>query len=150
MPRQVLLALALSFAVGSCGAQPGPWVELKGQRFQVELADTDPARQRGLMQRESLASDRGMLFVFEREAPQAFWMKNTLIPLDILYFDQERRLVSISRDVPPCKSALCPSYPSAGPAKYVLELNAGAAAELGIARGDRIEFSPEVPATGRR
>jgi uncharacterized membrane protein (UPF0127 family) len=100
------------------------------------------------MFRESLPERQGMLFVFERPQPLAFWMKNTLIPLDILYFDADRRLVSVSRDVPPCKSAYCPSYPSAGPALYTLELNAGQAAALGVKRGDEIVFGPGIPSLG--
>ena len=63
-------------------------------------------------------------------------MKNTRIPLDIMYFDKDLRMVSISADTPPCRVSRCPSYPSVAPAMYVLELNAGAAAELGVGLGD--------------
>lgn len=149
MLRLTAFSLLLGLTVSGCQAQPSQWVELKGQRFHVEVVDDEPSRQLGLMHRESLPEDQGMLFLFDRAAPQAFWMKNTLIPLDILYFDAERRLVSVSRDVPPCKSARCPSYPSAGPALYVLELNAGRAAALGVTRGDVVTFSPDVPGRGK-
>lgn len=63
-------------------------------------------------------------------------MKNTRIPLDIFYFDEELKLVNVSENTKPCRTQRCPGYPSAGPAKYVLELNAGKAAELGVKAGD--------------
>ena len=67
-------------------------------------------------------------------------MKNTRIPLDIFYFDQELKLVSVSENTQPCRTQRCPNYPSTGPAKYVLELNAGKAAELGVQAGDILEL----------
>ena len=91
----------------------GPWVELNGKRFDVEIADDDAERARGLMFRDAMDADHGMLFIHEREEPQAYWMKNTRIPLDILYFDDARKLVSMQRDVPPCSLGdQCPPYPS--------------------------------------
>nr|WP_282452926.1 DUF192 domain-containing protein [Lysobacter sp. CAU 1642] len=107
-------------------------VEVGGHPVNAEVADDNHERMRGLMFRKTLGRDEGMVFVFESAYPQAFWMKNTLIPLDILYFDAAGRLVSIQRDVPPCRTNFCESYPSEGPARYVLELNAGRARELGI------------------
>ena len=71
---------------------------------------------------------------------RGFWMKNTRIPLDILYFDAELKLVSVSENARPCRTQRCPGYLSAGPAKYVLELNAGKAAELGVQAGDVLEL----------
>ncbi len=121
------------------------WVELGGERFRVELAIDDHARMRGLMFREHLDADAGMLFVFETEQPQSFWMKNTRIALDILYFDRHGALVSVAADTPPCRTSYCPSYPSAGPARYVLELNAGHAARLGVAPGAKLRFGPGIP-----
>jgi hypothetical protein len=97
-----------------------------------------------------MPADHGMLFVHAREEPMAYWMKNTKIPLDILYFDGQRRLVSIQRGVPTCRTASrCPSYPSKGPAKYVLELNAGRSDALGLKPGDTITFSEAIPETGQ-
>ena len=118
----------------------GPYVELKRERFSVELADTDDKRALGLMFRESMPDDHGMLFVFPGETRRSFWMKNTRIPLDIFYFDSNLTLVSVSANTPPCRTASCPAYPSGGPAKYVLELNAGMAAELGVKSGDVLEL----------
>ena len=85
-----------------------------------------------------------MLFVFAESAPQAFWMKNTLIPLDILYFDDARRLVSMQLDVPPCQADPCAIYPSNVPARYVLELAAGTARRVGIRNGDVLTINGEV------
>lgn len=148
------LVLLLALAGGaSADATPATstdsphWVEVGDTRYSVELAADYHSRMRGLMFRESLPERSGMLFVFGSEYPQSFWMKNTLIPLDILYFDSGLSLVSVSANTPPCKIALCPSYPSAGPAKFVLELNAGEAARLGLKPGDRMTLGPNVPTT---
>lgn len=139
------MLLLLAGCSGSAPVQSAkPAVELHGQRFSVELATDDASRQHGLMMRTTLAPDRGMLFVFPRIGPQAFWMKNTLIPLDILYFDTERRLVSMQLDVPPCKADPCPTYPSDAPAIYVLELSAGTAQRIGAKPGDVLKIDGEI------
>jgi hypothetical protein len=85
-----------------------------------------------------------MLFVFPQAQPLTFWMKDTLIPLDMLFFDEAHRLVTIRTDAPPCKADPCPTYASTAPARYVLELNAGTAAKLDLRKGDVITFS-DVP-----
>ncbi|MDX1461260.1 MAG: DUF192 domain-containing protein [Xanthomonadales bacterium] len=113
------------------------YVELKGQRFTVEIADERDEQTLGLMFRRSMPEDHGMLFIFPVEAPRSFWMKNTFIPLDIMYFDAQLQLVSVANAVP-CRTDACPTYPSAGPAMYVLELNAGKASELALEPGDRM------------
>ncbi len=87
------------------------------------------------MNRTSLAADHSMLFIFTDDEPRAFWMKNTLIPLDILYFDKERKLVSMQLNAQPCKADPCAIYPSDGSARYVLELPAGTAGKLGAEAG---------------
>lgn len=79
-----------------------------------------------------------MLFIFSGETMRSFWMKNTKIPLDIIYFDKDLQLVSVAT-ARPCRTASCKNYPSAGPAMYVLELNAGLAKELELTAGDRLE-----------
>ncbi len=86
-----------------------------------------------------MPQDHGMLFIFPNEQMRSFWMKNTRIPLDIFYFDAEYRLVSVVKGAKPCRTVQCPDYPSSGPAKYVLELNAGVADRLGVDVGDRLE-----------
>jgi len=143
--RLVLLSLLLFLS--SCASASNAWVELSGERFQVEIAATEEARARGLMFRDRLEDGHGMLFIHDRQEPQAYWMKNTRIPLDILYFDNARRLVSQQRDVPPCWSGRgCPSYPSRVPARYVLDLNAGEAARLELEDGAELTFGPGIPA----
>ena len=142
----VFLLFALSSASGCVSG--GDWVELKGTRIAIEIADEHAERTRGLMHRDRLEAGSGMLFVHADEEPQAYWMKNTKIPLDILYFDAERRLVSVTH-APPCSLGdRCPPHPSAGPALYVLELNAGDAAAMGVERGDEIVFGPGIPERG--
>jgi uncharacterized membrane protein (UPF0127 family) len=136
-----------SLALCGCATGDGSWVELNGQRYQVEIADDDAERARGLMFRDELAQNHGMLFIHDAEEPQAYWMKNTRIPLDILYFDNGRRLVAQQRDVPPCALGDgCPPYPSNAPARYVLELNAGEATRLKLAIGAELRFSSDIPA----
>jgi len=147
--KRTLLILALSLLAGACLAAPARTsashaLHLHGHTFRVELATNDAQRELGLMHRTSLAADRGMLFVFPYDAPQSFWMKNTLIPLDILFFDKDRNLVSMQLDVPPCKADPCPTYPSGKPAKYVLELAAGTVAQLGITTGDTFSVDGKI------
>jgi uncharacterized protein len=110
----------------------------EGVQVRAEIVDTPPAVERGLMFRESLPPNDGMLFVFEQTGVYPFWMKNTLIPLDIIWLDEDWRIVSIAASVPPCRADPCPTYPPAGPARYVVEVNAGFTRTHGIARGDRV------------
>ena len=140
-----LLLLVLMSMLSGC-ANAGNWVELGGQRYKVEVADDDAERARGLMFRDELASGSGMIFVHDREEPQAYWMKNTRIPLDILYFDNARKLVAQQRGVPPCSAGdACPPYPSNAPARYVLELNAGEAAKLKLENGAELTLGGGIP-----
>jgi hypothetical protein len=133
---------AFAASLAACSARAtGPSVELKGQRFDVEIADTEAARERGLMFRDSMPADHGMLFLFDDSAVRTFWMKNCQMPLDILYFDEKYNLVSTQQRVPACRSDPCPVYPSEGAAKYVLELNAGTADKLGVKAGDALKVS---------
>ncbi|MBU6421484.1 MAG: DUF192 domain-containing protein [Gammaproteobacteria bacterium] len=134
--------LSLLFAVGIClnvqaASLPTKQIELAHHHFTVEVANTDAERERGLMFRVHMADDHGMLFVFPDVQPRYFWMKNTLIPLDIIFFDAHKRLINVSANTPPCKVDPCPTYGSTAPAKYVLELNAGMAAKLGLKAGDK-------------
>lgn len=140
--RWILLLVLL---VSGCASGQGTWVELGGRRYTVEVADNDAERERGLMFRDALPDDRGMLFLHDREEPLAYWMKNTRIALDILYFDTGRRLVAQQRDVPPCTLGdACPPYPSDVPARYVLELNAGQAEQLGLKEGVEMTLGPGI------
>ena len=108
----------------------------------VEIAADDPTREQGLMFRDQLPEDRGMIFLFPTPGVYPFWMKNTLIPLDMIWIDDAKRVVTVARDVPPCKADPCPSYPSTGPARasYVLELAAGAASKHHVGPGSTLRF----------
>jgi len=136
---RALFVIPLLLLFTSC-VSAEPQVVLKGQRFKVELATTPKEHALGLMFRDKLAEDSGMLFIFPTATTRSFWMRNTRIPLDILYFDDSLRLVSVAQGAKPCHVARCPTYSSAGPARYVLELNAGKAAELGLEPGDELEL----------
>lgn len=145
--RQLLIAALVAFMslLTTACASSSTWVELAGERFAVEIADDDEERARGLMFRDALADGHGMLFIHDREERQAYWMKNTRIALDILYFDAALRLVSQQRDVPPCSAGdRCPPYPSGKPARYVLELNAGEARRMGLQDGAVLRLGPGV------
>ncbi len=108
----------------------------------AELADTTEKRARGLMFRNSLAKDRGMLFTFTEPKPWAFWMKNTKIPLDIIWLDSQKRIVHIERNVPLCtrNDDSCPQYQPTEEAMYVLEIAGGMADALKLQRGATLQF----------
>lgn len=113
----------------------------KGQqtivKIDVEIAATESERAQGLMYRPSMPDSVGMLFIFEWPAPQAFWMKNTIMSLDIIYLDENKKIVSISKNAVPYSED---SLPSAGNAQYVVEVVAGFTDKYGIQPGDRITF----------
>jgi len=139
--------MLVALSAGACAGTGVtiPHVTLAGQRFEVELATDDPARARGLMFRERMADDHGMLFVYPDASLRGFWMMNTRIPLDILYFDAQARFVSAQYRVPPCAGGTrCPNYPSAGPAQYALELNAGVGEKLGLKPGDQLTLPDDI------
>lgn len=133
-----ILAATLLALAGCTSAAGGPAVTLKGRTYTVEVADEIAEQSRGLMFRRELAPDHGMLFVYPAAEPQAYWMKNCHIPLDILYFDGQAKFVSGYYNVPPCNSAQCPSYPSGKPVRYVLELAGGVGKALGLEPGDEL------------
>ena len=109
--------------------------------FQVELAKTEAQREKGLMYEKELDKDRGMLFIFDKEGIYPFWMKNTLISLDMLWIDNSNKVVFINQNTEPCKSLFCPSVVPLVKANYVLEINAGISKNLGIKIGDIIELN---------
>lgn len=116
--------------------------------FEVELAQTAAEWAKGLMFRESLDAGKGMFFIFKNEEIYPFWMKNTLIPLDIIWINENKEIVFIAENVLPCppagetgKTEICPSInPNNKTAKYVLEINGGFARKLGLKIGDKAEF----------
>jgi uncharacterized protein len=140
--RRLLLTLLLLFAaLPAWGLETFTTSELTivtaggPQKFKIELALSDAQMEQGLMFRRSLAPDAGMLFDFKRPVPVTMWMKNTLIPLDVVFLDAGGRVVDIhERAVPQSLDQIA----AKGPARYVVELNGGTAARLGIRPGDRV------------
>lgn len=106
----------------------------------VEVASDEETRSQGLMYRDHLADDRGMIFLFTQPGEYPFWMKNTLIPLDMIWMDSQHRIVHIAHDVQPCKADPCPNYPPNAQASSVLELAAGVAARHHLANGNVLRF----------
>lgn len=150
MFRRIVLMAALILALAAPAALQAPavaqapqvrfaaaelFIESGGKRlhFNIEVADTDEQRGLGLMYRKSMAADAGMLFDFKRDQPVSMWMRNTVIPLDMLFIARDGRVVNIAkRAVPFSESTIA----SDGPVRAVLELNGGAADRLGIKPGD--------------
>jgi uncharacterized membrane protein (UPF0127 family) len=106
--------------------------------FQVEVMRTESDRARGLMFRRYMPEDRGMLFDFRIEQPVMMWMKNTYLPLDMIFISRAGKVVSIAKDAEPMSETI---IPSGAPAYAVLELNAGAAARIGLKTGDQVRHA---------
>jgi uncharacterized membrane protein (UPF0127 family) len=111
---------------------------IKENCFYVELAKTEAKRERGLMNREKLNNDNGMLFVFEKEGIYPFWMKNTLMPLDIIWLNKDKKIVYVSENNNPCIGSDCPQINPGILAMYVLEINAGVSSKIGLRVGDEL------------
>jgi uncharacterized membrane protein (UPF0127 family) len=111
-----------------------------GHTITAELAVTPEQRQRGLMFRDGINFDQGMLFIFESEGRHSFWMKNMKFAIDLLWLDGDKRIIHIEEHAPPCEGEDCPSYAPALPAMYVLELAAGSVARLQLELYQRIDF----------
>jgi hypothetical protein len=112
--------------------------------FQVELAKTEAERDKGLMNVAQLDKNKGMFFIFDKEGIYPFWMKNTLIPLDIVWIDNNYKVVFISQNVQPCKSLICPSVMPESKARYVLEVNAGIVEQINLKLGDEIKLNVDL------
>ncbi len=138
------LCLAVVLTVGAFGAHAGAGLAVEplevlthdgARRFLVEIADTPARQERGLMFRKQLRPERGMLFDFHAPQPVSFWMKNTLIPLDIIFIAADGRIVNIASNAKPMSEDL---IESTGPILGVLELRGGRAAEIGARVGDQV------------
>ena len=142
---QLLLLVWLALSCAACAGGAQSWVELKGERYDVELAMDDATRIRGLMFRDQMVDTHGMLFVFERQEPQAFWMRNTRLPLSIAYLDEDGTFVS-STDMEPCPDTTsdgdCPRYPADGPFAYAVEVPQGGLADLLLVEGSSLRVDP--------
>jgi uncharacterized protein len=149
MPWLRLLPLLLVELLAGCtDGRPNsglPTVDMRigSRQYTLEVANTPASREKGLMQRDSMPADHGMIFVFDRERPLSFWMKNTRFPLDILYLDATGQVVSIHQMKPYDTRT---QTASARPAKYAIELNVGEAAKAGVVAGDVLE----IPASARQ
>jgi hypothetical protein len=135
-----VLVLVASVGVTAQGAEPDSLeiVTSTGRHpFQIEIANNDATRERGLMDRRYMAADHGMLFEFDREAPVAFWMKNTYIPLDMIFIAPSGVVTHIVADAEPLSERV---VPSGGPCVAVLELNGGTAASIGLKVGDKVHY----------
>ncbi len=143
-----LMALVIFFVAG-CGSFTGGSSEpklvfttSKGKvEYIIEVADTFEERKEGLMFRTSVAEKHGMFFVFDYAQKLTFWMKNTLIPLDMIFLNAHYEVVHIQKNAQPCSTSRCPIYNSVQKAQYVLEVNAGEADKFGIQDGDVAELS---------
>ena len=114
-----------------------------GNCFFVEIAKSSAEREKGLMYRENMDKDKGMFFIFDKEGLYPFWMKNTLIPLDIIWIDGNNKIVFIGENAQPCKTLICPITNSSVIAKYVLEINANISKNIGLKVGDFVNINIE-------
>lgn len=132
---QVMLAFALS---------PPTLIQFPESRtsLEAEVAQTSQDRKKGLMYKENLPIDEGMLFVFPSEKERGFWMKNTLIPLDMIFVDAEGRIINIEEAVPEPNTSdrNLETYRSGEPAKYVIETNSSFTERKNVEEGDRVEI----------
>jgi hypothetical protein len=138
-----LLATALGLALATAATATPAVIPLKlpsGKVLQTEVMVSDQDRQMGLMFRPSLALDHGMLFIFEQPDFHAIWMKNCKFPIDILWLDDQGKVVHVAEKVPPCKAEPCPVYQPLQRGSYVVELNAGQARKEKAVVGSRLEF----------
>jgi uncharacterized membrane protein (UPF0127 family) len=157
---RLLAAATVAALASACGAAPGPGSSApaptptaataaaagpraempSGAVYRLELALTPEDQALGLMYRESLPDRTGMLFVFEDAQPHHFWMKNTMIPLDMIWMDESGKVVYVSANTPPCKAEPCATYGPDGPARQVLEIAGGMAAKENVTVGSTLRF----------
>lgn len=135
--------LVVLFSACQKSSNQHPQVCFKDTCFHVEIVHEESEIQKGLQGRHSLGKDEGMLFVFSSSAIYTFWMKDTLIPLDMIWLDYAHKIVHIEKNVLPCQSDPCPTYQPKMQALYVLEINAGLADTYQMALGDYLEFKLE-------
>ncbi len=112
-----------------------------GSTLNVELSTTPDEWAKGLMYRESIPENYGMLFVFKNSDYHYFWMKNTLIPLDIIWLDEKKEIIYIEENCKPCKKEPCKTYGPNMPAKFVIEVKAGFSKKHSLKPGDKLYFS---------
>ena len=138
MKKLIFIFLLIIFIV-SCN-KPTPTVCIEDKCVNVEVVDEYDEIIEGLMFREHLDEDTGMLFVFQEEGVHHFWMKNTLIPLDMIWIDKDNKIIFIKKNAQPCKQENCASFGPDEKVKYVLEANAGYIKENSIQVGDIVSI----------
>lgn len=138
-PSLIVLVVTLSF-LNINPFQGDSQVCFEENCFFVELAETEAEKSKGLMFRESLNEEEGMLFIYEEESKYNFWMKSTLISLDIIWIDSNFEVVYIEHNAQPCNDFFCESINPGRDAKYILEINGGKSVEIGLGIGDKVEF----------
>jgi len=117
-------------------------LEVSSEEIKLDIADTVSERQLGLMGVEQMSNSRGMIFIWNEDVQSGFWMKDVLINLDMIFLDEEYRVVDINAEAVPCESREeCLSYSPSKPYRYVIELNGGQAEELGIVKGAQLELT---------
>jgi hypothetical protein len=139
--RTSLLVLLASAGVASAAPAVVPLTLPSGKVVQVEVMVRDEDRAMGLMFRPSLPMDHGLLFVFESPEFHGFWMKNCRFPIDMVWLDQDHKVVHVAEAVPPCKADPCPVYEPLRRASYVVELNAGQARREKAVLGASLSFA---------
>ena len=140
MKKIYLIFLILSlFLINSCYNNKIKEVCFEKTCFKVELAMTNQEKANGLMFRQNLEINKGMLFIFEKQDIYQFWMKNTLIPLDIIWINENKEIVYIKQNALPCKEN-CNKITPDKKAKYVLEINSGLIKELNIKTNDNVNL----------
>ena len=137
--KKILPSIILLIILTAC--QRIPSIELGGKKINVEIADDDRERSQGLMFREMLQDDHGMLFVYPDEKFRAFWMKNTLIPLDMIFINAHQEIVDIHTAYPCKEQEPCQPYGSEDKAQYILEVNAGFAEKNNLKTGDSVNIN---------
>ncbi len=133
--------LTLFFLGGCTFGKPVLTLQLpNGQikNFFVETVSTPAERAKGLMYRQNLAENEGMFFVFEKPEMLSFWMKNTLLPLDMIFIDSNKKIINIKKMALPCAKDPCPLFSSTEPAQYVLEIGGGLCDKFGITEGAKL------------
>lgn len=132
--KRIVVVFLLLLSTGCTSQANINTIEIENHIIEIEVAQTQEKKNQGLMFRESLQENQGMLFIWEDEKERSFWMKNTLIPLDMIFLNRDGIIVNIE-EANPCKEDRCPNYLSKYPSKYVLEVNKGWSKENNIKIG---------------
>lgn len=133
----LVVLLAIGFWIYQKSLIPTLVAEIGSQKFTLEIADTPDKQARGLMFRKELPKSNGMIFINEADRINSMWMKNTYIPLDMIFLDKDKKVIGILENIPPMT---LDQRTIGKPSKYVIELNAGAVKEIGLKVGDSVKF----------